>query len=81
MFAMTYAQIGDLVSYFLSGIAGAFFAITGPKYFHLFDKGFPEKRQSNPEAAAKQLRLFREVFSVIAVCSLARVIWKIHDTH
>ncbi len=50
-------QIGDAIGYLLLGAAALFFAITGPKYLHLIDKGFPQKRrvQSGGRSEAGQV--------------------------
>jgi hypothetical protein len=45
-------------------------AITGPKYMHLFDKGFTEKSRRDPQAAAKQVKAIRILSAVFAVISL-----------
>ncbi len=66
-------QIGDAIGYLLLGAAALFFAITGPKYLHLIDKGFPQKRRVNPEAAAKQARYMRTLAALLAFCCLCLV--------
>ncbi len=54
----------------LMAIAGITLAITGPKYLHLIDKGFPQKSRTNPEAAAKQVKIFRVLGVGFAFCGI-----------
>jgi hypothetical protein len=71
---MTAQQIGEIVWNLLMFAAGATLAITGGKYLHLIDKAFPEKRRTNPEAAAKQVRTFRFLGAGFAIIGLLLVI-------
>jgi hypothetical protein len=72
--AMTAQQIGGLVWYLFMAGAGIGLALTGPKYLHLIDKGFPAKSRSNPEGAAKQVKTFRIIGAALGVCGLALAI-------
>ena len=51
--SMTLQHVGGMVWNLFMAAAGIGLAVTGPKYLHLIDKGFPEKSRKNPEAAAK----------------------------
>jgi hypothetical protein len=77
MFAFTYAQIGDLIWFSIMAIYGAFVAIATPKALQRLDKGFLAKRQNNPEAAAKQVRLFRVLGVCFALCGVGLIILKL----
>ena len=54
--------------------AGFGLAITGPKYLHLIDKGFPDKKRYNPEGAAKQVKTFRILGAAFGCCGLALIV-------
>jgi hypothetical protein len=69
--AFTSEQIGGMSWNALMAVAGITLAITGPKYLHLIDKGFPQKSRTNPEAAAKQVKTFRLLGVCFAFVSLA----------
>ena len=71
---MNAQQIGEIVWNLLMFATGLGLAITGGRYLHLFDKAFPEKRRTNPEAAAKQVRTFRFLGAGFAVIGLLLVI-------
>ena len=75
--SITPQQIGGIVWNVFMGIAGIGLAITGPKYLHLIDKGFPAKQRNNPEAAAKQVRTFRILGAAMGVCSLILVVFEL----
>jgi len=78
--AMTAQQIGGLVWNLFMAAAGIGLAITGPKYLHLLDKGFPEKTRNNPEGAAKQAKTFRIIGTALGVCGLALVMMRLLET-
>jgi hypothetical protein len=78
MMTITLTQLIGEMAWNLCMIAGGLcVAITGPKYLHLIDKGFPEKSRSNPVAAAKQVKILRVCGAVIAFCSLAQIILRL----
>lgn len=64
-------QLGGIIWNVLMVVAGVTLAITGPKYLHLIDKGFPQKSRTNPEAAAKQVKTFRLLGVAFAFIGLA----------
>ncbi len=74
---MTTQQLGGLAWNLLMAAAGIGLAVTGPKYLHLIDKGFPEKSRSNPEAAAKQVKTFQIIGAALGVCGLALIILRL----
>jgi hypothetical protein len=81
MAAFTYQEIGGMAWNFLLAAAGLCIAITGPRYLHLIDNGFTQKRKVNPEAAAKQVRIFRVLGAILAICCGALIVLKLSGTH
>ena len=75
--AITTQQFGGLAWNLFMAAAGIGLAITGPKYLHLIDKGFPEKSRSNPAAAAKQVKTFRMIGAGLAFCGLALIVLRL----
>jgi len=71
---MNAQQVGGLVWNVFMIAAGFGLAITGPKYLHLIDKGFPNKQRNNPEAAAKQVKTFRILGTAFGCCGLALIV-------
>lgn len=71
--AITAQQAGGLAWNVFMAFVGMGLAITGPKYLHLIDKGFPEKNRRNPVAAAKQVKTFRIIGALLGFCGLALI--------
>lgn len=72
-FAITAPKAGELAWNVFMVVVGMGLAITGPKYLHLIDKGFPEKNRRNPAAAAKQVKTFRIIGGFLGFCGLALI--------
>jgi len=81
MLGFTYQQLGGMVWNILLVAGGLCVAVTGPRYLHLIDKAFPEKSRSNPEAAAKQVRIFRVLGLLLALCGATLLILELTGTH
>jgi hypothetical protein len=75
--AVTLQQLGGMAWNLLMAAGGLALAISGPKYLNLIDKGFPEKSRSNPAAAAKQVKAYRIIGALLALCGLALVFLKL----
>ena len=74
---MNAQQLGGLIWNIGMVAVGFGLAITGPKYLHLIDTAFPEKKRNNPEAAARQVKTFRILGAAFGCCGLALVILKL----
>ncbi len=71
---MNAQQLGGLVWNVFMVAVGFGLALTGPRYLHLIDKGFPEKKRHNPAAAAKQVKTFRILGAALGCCGLALIL-------
>ena len=70
---MTAQQIGGVVWWGFLACAGSVLAVTGPKYLHLIDKAFPDKARNNPDAAAKQVKVFRAIGCALVLLGIAKI--------
>jgi hypothetical protein len=71
---MSAQQLGGLVWNIFMVLSGFGLAITGPRYLHLIDKGFPAKKQRDPKGADKQVRVFRVLGVAFGCCGLGLIL-------
>jgi hypothetical protein len=71
---MNAQQIGGLLWNILVVVAGFGLAITGGRYLHFIDRGFPDKMRENPDAAGRQVKTLRILGAAFGFCELVHIL-------